>query len=181
MRSQKNFEFFKDQTNDFISKMESKAAVMISKIQKDESEARTIIRNAERNLLIRLKTEPQKWHRNFLQFHLKSTEPTMNIEVGKNFYEFQRSGPITPQNGWQNISQIDCYKNLQFEFEIKLNEEGANYMAIGNWFELYFQSEMTNGRLTIKHSNGLYKNTNRHSINHEPFPFLLQQWYKERS
>ena len=90
-----------DNANDIISKIENQTAMLINKLMDEETESKTRIRNAEKDLLSKIKQNPHKWSSNSMKFKMAtetSSTPSVGVEILKNSQYSEISGESVMAN-----------------------------------------------------------------------------------
>ena len=90
-----------DHANDIISKIENQTAMLINKLMDEETESKTHIRNAEKDLLAKIKQNPHKWSSNSMKFQMTtetSSAPNVGVEIIRNSQYSENSGVSVMRN-----------------------------------------------------------------------------------
>ena len=145
-----------DHANDIISKIENQTAMLINKLMDEETESKTRIRNAEKDLLSKIKQNPHKWSSNSLKFKMTSetsSTPSVGVEIQKNSQSSEISGESVIANlsnhnlqnekssdhkftgpfhsdgegkRWKTLGKIMIYKNFKLSLEWKMKSYPGN-------------------------------------------------------
>ena len=81
------FKLIQDHANDIISRIDNQTAILVNKLMNEGSESKTRIRNAEKDLLAKIKQNPHKWSSNSVKFKMTtgtSSAPSIGVEIIKN-------------------------------------------------------------------------------------------------
>ena len=145
-----------DHANDIISRIDNQTEILVNKLMDEVSESKTRIRNAEKDLLAKIKQNPHKWSSHSLKFKMTtetSSTPSVGVEILKNSQYSEISGESVMrnlsnqklQNGkssdhkftgpfhsdgddWKTLGKIMIYKNFKLSLERKMKSHPG-----GNW------------------------------------------------
>ena len=139
---------------------------MITNLENEERVAKEKIRDAELDLIDKIKKDPIKWNSSNLKFKITESESASNLSVGVQLLntadEIKHAGPINPNmNSWNIIQRINCYGNFELNFEFKIDRQANqnSLLIIGNWFGLQFNRKIESSKyvLFMKQANGLHE------------------------
>jgi len=162
-----------DHANDIISKIENQTAMLINKLMDEETESKTRIRNAEKDLLSKIKQNPHKWSSNSLKFKMTSetsSTPSVGVEIQKNSQSSEISGESVIANlsnhnlqnekssdhkftgpfhsdetGLKTLGKIMIYKNFKLSLEWKMKSyPGNDYVFLGIGDWFYLSTRKAN-------------------------------------
>ena len=153
----------------------------------EETESKMRIRNAERDLLSKIKQNPHKWRSHSMKFKVTtetSSTPSVgvqNLPNGK-WSDHNFTGPFdSDRNVWKTVGRILMYENFELSLELKMKSfDWGYFLRIGNWFGLSLE-KADNGTgyfLRLLQKNGLHSD-GWLDTNQEPFQIHMRQWLKE--
>ena len=131
------FKLIQDHANDIISKIENQTAMLINKLMAEETESKTRIRNAEKDLLAKIKQNPHKWSSNSLKFKM-TTETSSTPSIGVEILENSQYSEISGESVMTNLSN----QNLQ-------NEKSSDHKFTGPFYSDGTGSWKTHGKIMI--------------------------------
>ena len=168
--------------------------MLINKLMDEETESKTRIRNAEKDLLANIKQNPHKWSSNSVKFKMTtgtSSAPSIGVEIIKNSHisgesvmtnlsnqnlqsgkssDHKFAGPFhSDGNGSRRkiLGKIMIYKNFKLSLEWKMKSHPRDFLLIGYWFGLSTR-KADNGTgyiLRLMQNNGLYNDKCNHDTN----------------
>ena len=94
-RSNVQIKLIQDHANDIISRIDNKTEILVNKLMDEVSESKTRIRNAEKDLLAKIKQNPHKWSSISLKLKMTtgtSSTPSVGVEIIQNLQSSEISG-----------------------------------------------------------------------------------------
>lgn len=154
--------------------------MMREKLRTEENELIAQVQKAQNDLLAQVERNPKRWNSRNLRIKIICNNyPYVGIEFLEFLCDFKFAGPISPDDHWQTVGQIKCYKNFELTFECKIDTQVSSLLQIGDWFGLSLRSKGDgNKTFGLKQANGLYNDKLHHDTN-SIFGFPIGDWNKE--
>ena len=133
-RSSVQIKLIQDHANDIISKIENQTAMLINKLMDEETESKTRIRNAEKDLLAKIKQNPHKWSSISLKLKMTtgtSSTPSVGVEIIKNSQYSENSGESVMRNLSNQNLQNEKSSDHKFTGPFHSDGEGTRWKTLG--------------------------------------------------
>ena len=121
-----SIKLIQDHANDIISKIENKTAMLINKLMDEETESKTRIRNAEKDLLAKIKQNPHKWSSTSMKFKMTvgtSSTPRIGVEILKNSQYSEISGESETRPGILSVTSVSSNQLSQSAQNAQLQQK----------------------------------------------------------